>query len=84
MMSKESASHSHIEIKTRAEHGGMFTEVFVDGHKLNGVRRYELKHGGANQCPTLTLDLNALGISVDSPAILRHEGMGEIEVKFKK
>lgn len=82
-VSEKSKRCSHIEIKTRTEIGGMFTEVFVDGHRLNGVRRFKLKHGDFRKPPTLTVDLNALDISVDCPAILCQEGEGDFEIRFR-
>lgn len=72
-----------IEIKSKSENGSIFTEIYVDGHKLTGVRKFELKHGVGNELPTLTVDLNALKLSVDTEAILIQEGIGEIDINFK-
>lgn len=63
---------SKIEIKRNLEHN--YTEIFIDGNKINGVRSFELKQVGNAPAPTLTLDLNAVNVSVDSPAICRHAG----------
>ena len=73
------ANNQKIEIKTN----GAKTEIFVDGHKLNGVRSYRLEHGVGNRVPTLTLDLNALNLSVDGEMLLRQEGFGNINIEFK-
>lgn len=63
---------SKIEIKRNLEHN--CTEIFIDGNKINGVRSFELKQAGNTPYPTLTLDLNAVNVSVDSPVICRHAG----------
>ena len=54
--------NSRIEIKT----DGAFSQIFIDGKKLNGVRNYKLEHA-AGKAPTLTLDLNAFDLTVDPP-----------------
>lgn len=33
-----------VEIRQSGGVSGIFTEILVDGHKLDGVRSYELKH----------------------------------------
>lgn len=74
-----------IEIRQANGLHGLFTEVLIDGHKINGVRRFDLKQEVGNSVPTLTLDLNALDLAVDlSVLIMKQEGIGEIEeIKFK-
>lgn len=73
-----------IEIKTVGEKS-IFTEIYVDGHKLTGVRRFELKQEVGNNMPILTVDLNALDLSTDVQILKFNQyGMGEIEeLKFK-
>ena len=74
-----------IEIKTKEGTSGVFTEIYVDGHKLRGVRRAVLTcEGGFNKIPTLTLDLNALDITADGEWLVRQEGYGEIGITFKE
>lgn len=76
--------HPKIEIKN-VEDTSLFTEIFIDGHKLPGVRSWKLEQGVGNQLPTLTVDLNALNLSTDV-AILKwsQEGMRDIErILFK-
>lgn len=74
-----------IEIKTVGENSP-FTEIFVDGHKLTGVRRFELKQDVGNDMPILTVDLNALDLSTDVMITKFNQyGMGNIEnIIFKK
>lgn len=73
-----------IEIKQCDEKEGAFTEIFVDGHKLNGVRRFELKQDSGNSLPVLTVDLNALNLSIDSKMVMRQCGMGDItDISFE-
>lgn len=76
---------SKIEIKSieESEKGTIFTEVYIDGHKVNGVRNYKLEQKVGNSVPTLTLDLNALNVSVDQKALLFADGFGEMEIRFK-
>lgn len=73
-----------IEIKTVGEKPP-FTEIYVDGHKLTGVRRFELKQEVGNNLPILTVDLNALELSTDVQILKFNQyGIGEIEeLKFK-
>lgn len=74
-----------IEIKTiNGEKGSIFTEIYVDGHQLRGVRRFKLEQGAGNSIPILTVDLNALNISTDTMALMFQEGYGEMEIKFKE
>ncbi len=69
---------SKIEIKRNQEFG--YTEIFIDGHKINGVRSFVLSQDHGSGYPTLTLDLNAVNICVDSPMLLRHEGYDGMRV----
>ena len=61
-----------IEIKTN----GAFSEIYVDGS-------FKLEHGVGNQLPLLTVDLNALNLSIDGEMLLRQEGYGNINIEFK-
>lgn len=36
---------SKIEIRQVEGEKGIFTEILVDGHKLDGIRSFELKQG---------------------------------------
>lgn len=71
--------HSKIEIKST---DGTFTDIFIDGHKIHGVRSMHFEKKG-HEIPILTMDLNALDISVDSPMLLRQEGYGDIKISFE-
>lgn len=73
---------SRVEIKT-SKLGSAFTEIYIDGHRLKGVRSYELKHH-VNNIPVLTLELNALDIAVDQEVVMFAEDFGEMEIKFKE
>ena len=74
-----------IEIRQADGERGIFTEVLIDGHKIDGVRSFTLKQGVGDGIPTLTLDLNALNLATDMRMVrLLQEGLGEIEsIKFK-
>lgn len=54
---------SKIEIR-QVEGEKIFTEICIDGHKIDGVRGYELKQDKAG-FPVLTIDLNAFDIATD-------------------
>ena len=74
-----------IEIKSKGEAPTIFTEIYVDGHKLRGVRRFELKQEVGNSIPTLTVDLNALNLSTDVQTVLYQYGMSGIsDISFEK
>lgn len=70
---------SDIVIKSNEKEG--FTEIFIDGKKLKGVRSFSLKQDCAGH-PTLTVDLNALNLSVDCLSFLRHKGYGDMKITF--
>lgn len=76
---------SKIEIRQVDGEKGIFTEILVDGHKLEGVRSFELKQGVGNSVPILSIDLNALNLSTDLQTLqVNQKGIGEIEsIKFK-
>ena len=67
---------SKIEIQQVNGECGIFTEILVDGHKLEGVGDSE---------PILSIDLNALNLSTDLQMLqVNQKGIGEIEgIKFK-
>lgn len=69
-----------VEIRTVEGSSGAFTEILIDGHKLPGVRRFELKQEVGNNLPILTVDLNALNLATDIQVLrLNHAGMGTIK-----
>lgn len=76
---------SKIEIHQVEQEQGVFTEILVDGHRLEGVRSFELKQEVGNSMPTLSIDLNALNLSTDLKLLqVNQKGIGEIEsIKFK-
>lgn len=73
-----------IEIRQVDGQEGIFTEILIDGHKISGIRSYELKQKGAG-IPTLTIDLNAFGITTDLWLLnVNQDDVGEIEsIRFK-
>lgn len=73
-----------IEIRQVDGEKGIFTEILVDGHKLEGVRSFELKQGVGDSVPVLSIDLNALNLSTDLQTLqVNQKGIGEIEsIKF--
>lgn len=73
-----------IEIRQCEGKEGIFTEILVDGHKLQGVRRFELKQESGNSIPILTVDLNALNLSIDAVVVMKQYGMGNItDISFE-
>lgn len=76
---------SKIEIRQVDGECGIFTEILVDGHKLEGVRSFELKQGVGDSEPILSIDLNAFDLSTDLRVLkVNQNGVGEIEgIKFK-
>nr|DAU95031.1 MAG TPA: hypothetical protein [Caudoviricetes sp.] len=76
---------SKIEIRQVDGECGIFTEILVDGHKLEGVRSFELKQGVGDSEPILSIDLNAFDLSTDLQFLkVNQNGVGEIEgIKFK-
>lgn len=75
---------SQIEIRSlNREDGSAFSAVYIDGHRIRGVRSYRLEAKVGDVIPTLTLDLNALDIAVDQQVLLFAEGFGEMDIRFK-
>lgn len=72
-------NYSKVEIRQKKE-GTPFTEVFIDGHKIRGVRGYKLEHSSAGSVPTLTIDLNALDVSVENELLLLNPAYGEFKI----
>lgn len=69
---------SKVEIKRNEESG--CTELFLDGHRINGVRSFVLSQDHGSCYPILTVDLNVVNVCVDSPCISRHEGYDGLRV----
>ena len=76
---------SKIEIRQVDGEQGIYTEILIDGHKLNGVRSYKLEQGVGNSIPTLTVDLNAFDFSTDVRIVkMNQAGYAGIEsITFK-
>ena len=76
---------SKVEIRQVEGEKGIYTEILIDGHKLEGVRSFELKQKPGDSIPTLSIDLNALDLSIDLGVLkINQTGVGEIEsIKFK-
>lgn len=74
---------SKIEIR-QVEGEKIFTEICIDGHKIDGVRGYELKQDKAG-FPVLTIDLNAFDIATDLRTLqLNQKYVGTIEsIRFR-
>ena len=65
-----------IEIRQVDGEKGIFTEILIDGHKIDGVRSFMLKQGVGDDVPTMTLDLNALELATDMKMLrIRQEGL---------
>lgn len=73
-----------IEIRQLEKEHGIFTEILIDGHKIDGVRGYELKQK-SGMMPILTIDLNAFDLATDLKYLsINQDTVGEIEsIKFK-
>ena len=67
-----------IEIKPRKE-GEAISNVhlFINGTEILNIRKLEFKTE-PNSVPTLTVDLNAFDISIDSKCLMYQEGVGAI------
>jgi hypothetical protein len=80
---RKGVTMSKIEIR-QVEGEKIFTEICIDGHKIDGVRGYELKQDKAG-FPVLTIDLNAFDIATDLRALqLNQKYVGTIEsIKFR-
>lgn len=79
----KSEHYPRIEIKNYENESPAFTEIYIDGQRLHGVRSYTLKHVAGN-IPVLTIDLNAFNISVDEPMMLMQEGFGGMKIEFRE
>jgi hypothetical protein len=59
--------HSKIEIKLNEG----YTQVFIDGHRIDSVRGYELKHFPDYDFPILTLHLEAVDMKYDMDCLTK-------------
>ena len=79
---------SRIEIKSKETggNGSVFTEVFLDGKQIHGVKAIRFENSVNNQVPIVTIDLAGLDVSIDSSLFkLRHEGFGAIKsIEFEE
>ncbi len=72
-----------VEITTRKDISGMFTQVAVDGHVIPEIRGYKLEHV-AGKPPVLSLDLIYCDLYIDEPMVIHHMGSDKnIEVRVK-
>lgn len=73
---------SKIEIKTKMVENIplVSTKIFLDGNEIHGVRNYVLKQDSITGYPILSIDLNALNLSVETPLLrVNQAGMGDIK-----
>ena len=79
---------SKIEIKSKDNggNGSVFTEVFLDGKQVRGVKGIRFENSVNNKVPIVTIDLAGLDVSIDSTLFkLRHEGFGAIKsIEFEE
>lgn len=69
----EEKHYPNVRIETDATNG-ICSRIYIDGHEIEGVRGYKLEHDACGM-PTLTLNLNALDVSVDTKRVkLQHVG----------
>lgn len=69
-----------VEIKRgESSDGRQVTQIYIDGHKLRGVRSFKLEQDTHLDIPVLTLHINALDISIDTPMSINHAGLGGIK-----
>lgn len=74
---------SRIEIRS-VRPDSVAVEVLIDGHQIRGVRSLRLDASINQEIPVLTLDLNALDISVDMGVMKIMQGEEyEVEFNFK-
>lgn len=76
---------NHVEIRScgNSDEPSATTELYLNGHKLNGVRSYRLEQSAGN-LPRLILDLTVLRVSVDSNVTMFDKVYGEeMEIHFK-
>lgn len=71
-----------VEIRSIGD-SSIFTEISINGHKLNGVRSYKLEQI-AGQIARLTLDFSYMNVAVDQTVVLwdKHHDC-EMEISFK-
>ena len=81
-------SFSRIEIKSKETggNGSVFTEVFLDGKQIHGVKEIRFENSVNDRLPIVTIDLVGLDVSIDSTHFeLRHEGFGAIKsIEFEE
>lgn len=72
---------SNVKIRTiNGDAGRPFTEVFIDGRKIYGVRSVTMNHdSNKNLVPTITLELNALDFDIDGTYLVQTEKYGDIK-----
>ena len=69
--------YSKVEIKSL---DGTLAELRIDGKTIHGVRSIAFRKDALNM-PVLTIDMNALDISIDSPVVIRQKGYEDCEIR---
>lgn len=71
--------YSKIEIKSKGKTPTVLTEVLIDGKPIKGIRSLKFQVY-PNSVPILTLEVNALDVSIDSETTkISLEHLGEVE-----
>lgn len=73
-------NYQKIELKT-CEDSPVFTELYIGGQKIEGVRSLELVHK-AGDLPRLRLDINAMNLAIDEFCVCTAEGWGDFALKM--
>lgn len=78
----EMERYPKVGIRSKGK-GGIFTEIYVDGHRIDGVRSYKMEQV-AGQIARLTLDLNVINMAIDQECVLWN-GLKdqEMEIAFR-
>lgn len=72
-------NYQRIELKT-CEDSPVFSELYIGGQKIEGVRSLELIHK-AGDLPRLKIDINAMNIAIDEFCVCTADGWGDFALK---
>lgn len=73
-------NYQRIELKT-CEDSPVFTELYIGGQKIDGVRSLELIHK-AGDLPRLRIDINAMNLAIDEFCVCTADGWGDFALKM--
>lgn len=63
------------KLEIKVFHQGSRVELLFDGKRIDNIRAFKIEKRVGDTAATLLLDLNSVDITIDSPFIIKHDGL---------